>query len=175
MTPREGEPPDWLIAGRYIVALPACGWRGGDAQALQAGDPGTPRRQRHAPGENASVQVLAGKCVLLVEDEYIVAMMAEDMLAALGATVVGPAGSLATGLALARREHLDAAVLDINIQDTTVDPIADVLASRMIPFIFATGYGSPALRERSQQAPLLDKPYSVDKLGAMLTRVLGEA
>ena len=145
----------------------------GGYAAVQAGEP-PPRRRWQVAGEGDLGRVLSEKRVLLVEDEFIVATMAEDMLSALGATVVGPATSLARGLALAESEEFDAAVLDINIQGTTVDPVADILSRRGIPFIFATGYGRPALRDRSQQAPLLDKPYTVDKLAAMLTRVLGE-
>lgn len=148
---------------------------GGYASTVQASESPPPPRHPHAADEGTPSPLLAGKRILLVEDEFIVATMAEDMLSELGATVVGPATSLARGLALAENEEIDAAVLDINIQGTTVDPVADILSRRGIPFIFATGYGRPALRDRSQQAPLLDKPYTVDKLAAMLTGLLGEA
>lgn len=147
------------------------GERPGQAELL--GDrPPRDGRSSDALGRDAAA-ALAGKRVLLVEDEYIVAAMAEDMLAGLGAEVVGPASSLSRGLILAETEPLDAAVLDINIQGRTVDPVADVLSRRDIPFIFATGYGRPGLRGRSQQAPLLDKPYTVEKLAALLASVLG--
>lgn len=175
MTVREDRPGRHQLARQDAIAstaLLAAAGIGGHT-AVQADGP-PPRRRRQAASEGPPAQLLAGKRILLVEDEFIVATMAEDMLSELGATVVGPATSLARGVALAESEEFDAAVLDINIQGTTVDPVADILSRRGIPFIFATGYGRPALRDRSQQAPLLDKPYTVDKLAAMLTRVLGE-
>ena len=176
MTVREDRPGRHRLARQDAIAAVASGVGAGIGgyAAVQAGEPPPPRRRRQAAGEGDLAQVLAGKRILLVEDEFIVATTAEDMLNELGAKVVGPATSLTRGLALAESEEFDAAVLDINIQGTTVDPVADILSQRGIPFIFATGYGRPALRDRSQQAPLLDKPYTVDKLAAMLTQVLGE-
>ncbi len=115
--------------------------------------------------------MLSGKRVLLVEDEAIVALMVEDMLTSLGALVVGPAATLARGLSLARSEAIDAAVLDVNLRNMRVDEIADVLRARAIPFVFATGYGAEGIREE-RTAPVIDKPYTREKLAQALLQAL---
>ena len=114
---------------------------------------------------------LAGKRILLVEDEPIVAMMASDMLEDLGATVVGPAMSLAAAVSLAETAELDAAVLDINLNGARSDAAAEVLARRRIPFVFATGYGA-AGRSDATGAPVLDKPYTEQALQKALIDLL---
>lgn len=114
---------------------------------------------------------IAGKRILLVEDEFLVAMMAEDMLAELGARPVGPAHRLEEGLALAREAELDGAVLDINLGGARSDAIAEVLAARGVPFVFATGYGRSAA-PAGLEAEVIDKPYSLEKLSAALAEAL---
>jgi len=87
---------------------------------------------------------LDGKRILVVEDEALIAAMVEDMLMELGATVVGPASSIAQALVLVNSDDFDAAVLDVNIRSEQVDPIADILMARNVPIVFATGYGASA-------------------------------
>jgi CheY-like chemotaxis protein len=118
------------------------------------------------------VSVLAGLRVLLVEDEGLIAALAADMLHDLGAHVVGPAPSLARALALARTEPIDAAVLDINLRDERVDPVAALLRARRIPFVFATGYGQGAMVPDGEPA-VVEKPYTQEKLAEALVRALG--
>ena len=89
-----------------------------------------------------SVRELAGRTVLVVEDEAIIAVMIADVLNELGATVLGPAGSLQQALALADDPRIEAAILDVNLRGERVAPIAARLFDRGIPFAFATGYGS---------------------------------
>lgn len=114
---------------------------------------------------------LLGKRVLVLEDEAMIAAMVEEMLADLGAVVVGPVGTIERGLSLAHEEQLDAALLDVNIRSTRVDPVAAVLVSRGIPIVFATGYGQSAV-DRSTQAPILEKPYTQEKLASALNEAL---
>lgn len=114
---------------------------------------------------------LTGKKILLVEDEVLIADMVADMLVGLGATVIGPATSLEAGLALARTEDIDAAVLDVNLRGKRIDPLADELEARRVPVLFATGYGAAASAERNG-APVIDKPYTQDKLAAALMRAM---
>jgi CheY-like chemotaxis protein len=112
--------------------------------------------------------MLAGRKVLVVEDEPLVAMMIEDMLTDLGYTVVGPAMQLADGLRLAETAQFDAAVLDINLNGVRSFPVADVLQARGIPFLFATGYGGGEALE-GRQEPVIQKPYQMERLAEMLT------
>ena len=106
--------------------------------------------------------------VLVVEDEAMVSMMLEDMLDELGCDIVGPAPSLALGLELARTAEIDAAVLDVNLAGEKAFPIADALAERGIPFIYATGYGRAGLRDEDSGRPVVQKPYSAQELARTL-------
>ena len=114
---------------------------------------------------------LVGKRVLVVEDEVLVAVMIEDMLTELGATVIGPAMSVVAGSALARQGDFDAAVLDVNVHGERVDPLADLIEQRHIPIVFATSYGD--LMESSARGGIvLDKPFSREALASALSRAL---
>jgi DNA-binding response OmpR family regulator len=116
------------------------------------------------------MNTLAGRRILVVEDEFLVAAMVEDALLDLEAVVVGPAATLAEGLRLAARETLDLAILDVNLNGERSDAIADALTARNIPFIRATGYGEAAGRRYG--GTVLDKPYSVERLVAALERLI---
>jgi CheY-like chemotaxis protein len=114
-----------------------------------------------------------GKRVLLVEDEPIIAMSVEDMLVDLGCVVIGPALSAAVAEKLARNEHLDAALLDINMGDGATYPIAAILRERNIPFSFATGYGSAGVRAGLRHVSVLAKPYTRESLADTLRMLCG--
>lgn len=115
--------------------------------------------------------LLVGRRVLLVEDESLVAMLAEDMLLDLGCEVV-VAMRLDRALNHARTERFDLAVLDVNLGDARSYPIADLLFERRTPFLFATGYGKQGLEAAYQAVPVLQKPYQVAPLEHMLRRLL---
>lgn len=112
--------------------------------------------------------------VLIVEDEALVAAMLEDMLNELGATVVGPAATVSAGLILAQAGEIDAAVLDVNVRGNRIDPIVEVLRMRSVPLVFATGYGQLA-SDLAQSAPVLEKPYTKERLVAALRSALNAA
>lgn len=118
---------------------------------------------------------LTGLRLLIVEDEAMVAMMVEDMLADLGCVVVDVAGTLARGLALVadRALALDGAILDVNLGGDKVYPVAAALTARGIPFIFATGYGIAGIAEDFAHVPALAKPYESRALAKVLTDALG--
>ncbi len=102
----------------------------------------------------------AQKCrVLIVEDEAAISILMEDMLLDLGIEIVGPTPRLDPALQLACEADLEAAILDINIGGVESYPVADVLHSRQIPVIFATGYGSSVLPERFKSCQILHKPF----------------
>lgn len=116
---------------------------------------------------------LSGKRVLLVEDEAILAMALEDILGHLGCVVVGPALTVADGHRLASDAQLDAGVLDINMGNGPNFTIAEILRTRSVPFCFSTGYGLAGVPSQYADVPVLQKPYSDDRLAAMLRTMLG--
>ena len=116
---------------------------------------------------------LAGKRILVVEDEMIVAMLIEDLLAEMGAVVMGPASRNAQALDLVAAEAPDGAILDVNLGDETTVPVARVLRERGIPFAFATGYGASGVPEEFAGTPHLPKPFRESELAATLTQVMG--
>lgn len=116
---------------------------------------------------------LAGKRVLLVEDESIVAMSVEDMLGDMGCVVVGPALTVAEAEALACSEPLDAAVLDINLGNQPSFGVAGLLGERGVPYCFSTGYGPSGVPAELGEVPVLQKPYSANSLEAMVRRLVG--
>jgi len=82
---------------------------------------------------------LSGRRVLIVEDESLIAMLAEDFLIELGVTVVGPATTIDGAIAMIETQEIDAAVLDLNIRGERSDRVADALRLRGIPIVCATG------------------------------------
>jgi len=115
--------------------------------------------------------------LLIVEDEMMVAMMLEDMLADLGCVVVDVAATLPRGLALASNASVafNGAILDVNLGGDKVYPVAEALAARSIPFFFATGYGLAGIAESFSRVPALSKPYNVGDLERMLTVVFSRS
>jgi CheY-like chemotaxis protein len=116
------------------------------------------------------IAALAGLRVLVVEDEMMVSMLIEDMLADMGCQVVGPASRLDEAIELAKGAEIDCAVLDVNLGGTPIFPLADILRERGCPFAFATGYGDAGLRDEDRGTPVLQKPFREGDLA----RVLGE-
>jgi len=108
---------------------------------------------------------------LVVEDEVLVGMLVEEMLGDLGCEVAALSTHLDEALRLAKGDNFDFAVLDINLNGTRSFPIADLLADRGVPFLFATGYGAGILPERHAKAVILHKPYSLEDLRAALARL----
>ncbi len=110
-------------------------------------------------------------CILLAEDEMMVAMMLEDRLNASGYNVIKAAG-LNRCLELAGSASIDLAILDINLSGEESFPVAAVLRQRGIPFLFSSGYGEHALPEAWRGEKILQKPYDSRKLIAALTELL---
>jgi DNA-binding response OmpR family regulator len=123
----------------------------------------------------AAPQVLAGKRVLIVEDEMLIALLIEDFLADMGCKTVGPYRSVATALEAARTEPLDLAVLDVNLDGERVYPVAEILAARHIPFLFLSGYGEEAIPENHAEWKVCAKPFKSDVLMQMLSALLETA
>lgn len=109
--------------------------------------------------------------VLVVEDEMMIALLLEDMLADLGHRVVAVAGRLDAALELARETDADLAILDVNLNGEASFPVAEVLTERGLPFLFATGYGSPGLSAPFEDAVTLKKPFELEDLSQALQRL----
>ena len=107
--------------------------------------------------------------VLVVVDVLMIRMLLEDMLDDLGYDVAAAAGRYDEAFALARDATFDVAILDVNINGQEVYPIAETVAGRGLPFIFATGYGERGLPERYRGKPTLPKPFQLDGLEKTLT------
>lgn len=114
----------------------------------------------------------SGLRVLLVEDEGLVALMIEDMLADLGFNVVASAAQLKKACELATTGAFDFAMLDVNLGGETVFPVAHILRERCIPFLFSTGYGRPALDDKFNEAPAIGKPFTIEQLRQKLEILL---
>ena len=110
--------------------------------------------------------------ILVVEDEYLIRMLLEDMLDELGFSVAAAVGSLAEAKQHAQDGGFKAAILDVNVDGEEIFPVADVLAERGLPFVFVTGYGENSLPERFRGRPALQKPFQADRLKATLDKLL---
>ncbi len=109
--------------------------------------------------------------VLVVDDEPLIAMMAEDWLSELGHETVGPAHDLATGLLLARGD-IDAAVIDVTLGRESGYEIAKVLTARGLPFIFATGHSLPTQAREFRAIALLTKPFEFETFQLAIERMM---
>ena len=117
-------------------------------------------------------KLLSGRRVLVVEDEMMVLMMIEDMLADLGCESVTAAATTDQAIALINAQFFDAAMLDINLNGTRSHSIADALVARGVPFIFSTGYSGHNMMDGYRDRPMLKKPFNFEELAAILTRFL---
>lgn len=113
--------------------------------------------------------------VVIVEDEGMVAMLLEDMLSDLGHEVVAIVGRLDQAAQLVSEIAADVVIMDVNLNGEQTYPLASILASRGIPFIFATGYGSAGLNEAWRGRPVLQKPFQARDLDRAVREVLGAA
>jgi CheY-like chemotaxis protein len=112
----------------------------------------------------SAVSSIAGKRVLIVEDELMIRMLLQDMLADLGCKVAGEAGRIDEALTLAKQIEFDVAILDVNLNGQPISPVVDILIERGLPFVFATGYGQRGVPEAYRHTPTLQKPFQAEAL-----------
>ena len=117
-------------------------------------------------------KLLSGRRVLVVEDEMLVLMMTEDMLADLGCESVVAAATVNEALALIGAQDFDAAVLDRNLSGDMTDAVADALRARGVPFVFATGYRTPDMSGGEADRLVLKKPFQIEQLATILRHLL---
>ncbi|WP_328702356.1 response regulator [Belnapia arida] len=113
---------------------------------------------------------LAGRRVLVVEDEALVAMLVGDSLQEAGATVIGPAATVDEALSLLGDGAVDAAVLDVNLRGHRMTAVADRLAEMNVPFVIATGYDYDTAGHAD--APMLQKPFDLARLTSALVSII---
>ncbi|HWL03841.1 MAG TPA: response regulator [Xanthobacteraceae bacterium] len=111
--------------------------------------------------------------VLLVEDEMMIRLLLEDMLEDLGYSIAATAGHVEEGTKLAREAEFDFAILDMNLNGRSVLPVADALAERGLPFLFASGYGEESIPDGHRGRPTLQKPFKQESLEQALEKLLG--
>jgi two-component SAPR family response regulator len=107
---------------------------------------------------------------MIVEDEALVAMALRESLDELGFSVLGPFNRISEAMIALRNNHIDAAVLDVNLGGELIYPLADVLAADHVPFVFITGYGADEIEPRYANVPVLQKPIEADALRSVFVR-----
>ena len=110
--------------------------------------------------------------ILIVEDEMLIALDIEQMLIELGHTIVAVCSRLPAALVAAGGDKVDFAVLDINVAGVPSFPVAEVLRSRSVPFLFLSGYGARGLIEGFTNDLVLSKPFTKDDLELMVLSAL---
>jgi DNA-binding response OmpR family regulator len=120
-----------------------------------------------------SPRPLSGRRVLVIEDEYFLADDIVRALTALGAGVVGPYGDLAEAThALEGDITIDAAIVDVNLWNEIVFPLARILRSRQVPFVFTTGYDRSSITPEFDDVRLCSKPLDVKSLARELSTMI---
>jgi CheY-like chemotaxis protein len=116
-----------------------------------------------------------GKRVLVVEDEPMIRLLLDDMLADLGYTMAAEAGRLDEALTQAKDGKFDVAILDVNLNGQPITPVVEVLVRRGVPFVFVSGYARRGIPEAHSHVPLLQKPFQSDGLASALAAVAAKA
>lgn len=119
--------------------------------------------------------MLANARILILEDEAIPALDLGTAVEMAGGIVIGPAGTIAAALALLDEQDVSAAILDVNLPDGELTPVAFRLLGGGIPFIVHTGVGAPEeLRQRYPDVPVYLKPTASDRLVGVISDILIE-
>ena len=124
----------------------------------------------------SQIHSLAGLRVLVLEDETLVAMLLEDMLGDLGCVVAAALPRVAQAMAFLSDpgNAIDFAILDMNVAGETSVPVAELLAARRTPFVFATGYGEGGMPEAFRGRPNLQKPFGMSDVERVLSAAVAE-
>jgi CheY-like chemotaxis protein len=117
------------------------------------------------------LSLLSGRRLLVVEDELMILIRIEDMLADLGCETVA-AATASKALTLISEQQFDAAMLDVNLGGEKTFAVADALIACGVPFLFATGYVGDDIRSRYIDRPMLRKPFRPHHLADALARLL---
>lgn len=125
-------------------------------------------------GEINSTLSLQGQKILVVEDQFLIAVELQDCLEKAGATVVGPVGRLDRALSKAKDDSLHAALLDVDLNGERCWPVADALEDAGVPFAFTTGFtASIVMPDRFAKYQVVSKPYREGEVLAAVRKLLG--
>lgn len=114
---------------------------------------------------------LLGRRVLIVEDRFLIAAELADQVRRMGGRVIGPSPDLESAEAILAREGADLALLDINLRDEDVYPLARQLEAAGVPFMFLTGYEGEALPAHWRARPRITKPIVPSELRAEILKL----
>jgi two-component SAPR family response regulator len=114
---------------------------------------------------------LSGIRVLIVEDEYLIALDVCEWLKRSGASVIGPARSVTHALRLLASSQVDVAVIDVNLGEGPNFEVPEHLTRARVPFLFATGYDELAIPPRFADVPRMEKPYGQVQLVAAVCKL----
>ena len=118
---------------------------------------------------------LCGHRILVVEDEIVILLLIEDILADVGCVSVSAAATAELAIGFIDKQAFDAAVLDINLKDGNSYPVADALQARSVPFVFTTGNTVRSIKEGYRDRAVLSKPYKPQQLIQMLLGLMKTA
>ena len=113
--------------------------------------------------------------ILIVEDEPLIAMMLEDFILSLGHEVVANCDSLPTALTAVSVGGFDLAILDVNLKGESVWPVASALRDAGVPFVLATGGHVDPPPAEFRDVPLIEKPYTIDRVSPIIAAALTRA
>lgn len=126
-----------------------------------------------APNDTSA---LRGLSVLVVEDNGLLCCVLEEALRDAGCEVVGPYGRLPEAMTAAATEHIDLALLDINVRGQLVSPLAERLRMRGVPFVITSAYQANEVPLALQDATQLRKPFTdsdvLERLASIVKRPL---
>lgn len=115
---------------------------------------------------------LSGTNVLIVEDEFYLAMDIKEQVELAGGNVVGPAPDVADSLSMIRQRTPDCAIVDINLGDGASFEVAEELRSRSIPFVFLTGYDAASIPSELADVQRFEKPTEPGRIIDAVTRLV---
>jgi DNA-binding LytR/AlgR family response regulator len=113
---------------------------------------------------------LQGRCIFIVEDDCVTAMDLAETLAAAGAEIIGPAGTIQNAFELLHRQpQVDSARLDVEVEGAFVFDVADELVKRSVPIVFTTGYERGEIPARFHAARHCEKPVGIAAIARALS------
>jgi CheY-like chemotaxis protein len=117
-------------------------------------------------------KLLSGRSILVIEDEMLILMMIEDMLADLGCESISAASKIGQAITLIDGQVFDAAMVDLNLSGVESYPIADALIEHDVPYFFSTGSSVTSIKDGYRDQNVLKKPFTFEQLSNMLSRSL---